>query len=92
MNPPLVSISPENVDKAMWHIQMDLMRRHGLSYDRAAQIIGPLHWYVSTGRASVDFLHGLIIAKPYLISRRLMSGGSDQEIIDKIKKCIGCKE
>lgn len=92
MNPPLISISPENVDKAMWRIQTDLMRRYGLSYDRAAQIMGPLHWWVRTGRASTDFLHGLIVAKPFIISRRLMSGGSDEEIISKIKKAIGYKD
>lgn len=92
MNPPYISISPENVENAMWRIQMDLMRRHGLSFDRAAQLMGPLHWWVHTGRASTDFLHGLIVAKPFVISRRLIAGGSDEEIIKQIKKVIGCKD
>ena len=84
-----VSISHENVETAMWRIQMELTRRYGYDTDRAAQLMGPLHWYVRTGRASPDFLVKMIICKPYLIARRLKENGSDEEIIARVKKCIG---
>ena len=89
MNPPYVSISHENVETAMWRIQMDMARRYELSADRAAQLMGPLHWYVRTGRATPDFLQRMIICKPFKISRRLVQEGSDEEIINQIKKTIG---
>lgn len=89
MNPPYISISNENVETAMWRIQMDMVRRYGLSIDRAAQLMSPLHWYVRTGRATPDFLQRMIICKPFKISRRLVQEGSDEEIIKQIKKCIG---
>lgn len=84
-----VSIAYENVDAAMWRIQMVMARKYGLTIDRSAQLMGPLHWWVRTGRATPDFLRRMIICKPYLIARRLMLQESDEEIVRQIKKCIG---
>ena len=89
MNQSYISISYENVETAMWRIQMVLVRKHGLTIDQAANLMGPLHWWVRTGRATHDFLRRMIICKPYLIARRLMLQGSDEEIVRQIKKCIG---
>lgn len=84
-----VSISPLSVDNAMWRIQRVMIDRYGIDVDRSDQLMGPLHWWVSTGRATPDFLRKMITCKPLLIARRLMRNGSDEEIVQNIKKCIG---
>lgn len=46
----------------------------------------PLEWYVSTGRASTEFLKKLIDSKPFIIGRILAKGGSYEEAIANVKR------
>ena len=67
-----------------------LMEKYGtMAADRE---IAPLVWYIETGRASTPFLEKLIAKKPYIVARRLHAGGSDMEIITRVKACVGFTE
>lgn len=82
-----MSISATTIDTMLWHIQRELMHRYGC--DRAARDIAPLRWYIDTGRASADFLRSLFAAKPFMVARKLHMGGSDEEVIARVKSYIG---
>ena len=45
----------------------------------------PLRWYVATGRASAPFMKSMLTIRPDVIARLLLKGGSDQEVMDRIK-------
>lgn len=85
-----VAISDTAVETGLWHIQRTLMEKYGC--DTAERDMYPLHWYVGTGRASLDFLRKLLTAKPFMVARKLHMGGSDDEILQRIKKYIGYTE
>lgn len=65
---------------------MDAMK--GMTYDQKRITVAPLSDYIFSGRATCDFCRALINTKPYLIARRLLQGGSDQEIMKRIKKYL----
>jgi len=80
-------VSRNTIDTCVWNIKKVLMEKYGtMAADRE---IAPLVWYINTGRASTPFLKSLIDAKPFMIARKLHAGGSDAEIIDRIKAYIG---
>ena len=80
-------ISATKIDDYIWNVKKCLMKKYGtMAADRD---ISPLLWYINTGRAPITFLKTLIDTKPFMIARRLHAGGSDAEIIDRIKKYIG---
>ena len=86
-NPYNVQLSATSVDTCLWHIQREIMQRHGAAFaDRA---MSPLRYYINTGRASALFLRLLINARPVIVARDLAKGGSDSEVIDRICKRIG---
>lgn len=76
-------MSRTKIDNGLWTIKRYMMQRYGC--DVADREMYPLEWYVHTGRASTDFLNRLLSAKPFMIARRLHKGGSDDEIISRIK-------
>ena len=76
-------MSYQKIEVALWAIERSIMTKHGCI--AASQDMAPLRWYVDTGRASLDFLHRLMAAKPFLIARRLHQGGSYDEVIARIK-------
>jgi len=53
--------------------------------------LAPLSHYVGTGRASSEFLHLLVDAKPFMIARVLMkdNGGTYDEAIGRVKEYLG---
>ena len=51
--------------------------------------LAPLSYYVATGRASTEFLHKLVDAKPFMIARVLMKGGSYDEAMGRVKEFLG---
>ena len=83
MNSYNPSISPLTVDTAIWQIERWLMTRYG--NNQASIDVDPLRWYCNTCRASTDFLHALVNAKPYMVARRLHQGGSCREAIDRVR-------
>jgi len=76
-------MSYTTIDNQLWNVQKYMMNRIGC--DAAYRAMSPLNWYVGTGRASVPFLRWLTEAKPFVIARLLMKGGSDEEIINRLK-------
>ena len=78
-----ISIGYISIETCLWHIQRYLIGKYGV--DQSERDMYPLQWYVYTGRASPNFLKLLLNAKPFMIARKLHEGGSDQEIIERIK-------
>lgn len=77
----------EKAERYIWQVESYLMSKYGV--DVAYRDIDPLIWYISTGRASLEFLRLLSYKRPYLIGRKLHEGGSVDEIIKRIKDYIG---
>ena len=73
-------------DNCLWNIERELMHKYGC--DEADRDMSPLRWYINTGRATVEFLRKLYVAKPYMVARRLHQGGSYEEVIKRVKKYI----
>ena len=82
-----IMVNRNTIDTCIWNIKKVLMEKYGCT--AADREIAPLVWYINTGRASTLFLEKLINAKAYMIARRLHAGGSDMEIIDRIKSYVG---
>lgn len=72
-----------SIDDQLWNVKKALFSK--VSVDEAGRIISPLSWYISTGRASIPFLKWFLSAKPFVVARLLMKGGSDDEIIARLK-------
>ena len=85
-----IEVNATSIETCLWHIQRYIMEKQGC--DAAERAMSPLKWYVLTGRASPDFLRLLLDAKPFLIGRTLIQGGSDTEIIAAVKNRIGFRE
>ena len=82
-------VNKNSIDNCVWNIKKVLMEKYGtMAADRE---IAPLIWYIDTGRASTPFLEKLLSAKAFIVARRLHAGGSDMEIIARVKACIGFK-
>lgn len=84
------SISTDGIDNYIWDVRRKT--RSVLGVDHGDLACSPLVWYISTGRASCEFLRKLIAASPTRIARILMGGGSDAYIISRIQKAIKFKE
>ena len=82
-----ISISPIAVETGLWHIQRHLIFKYGSAI--AERDMYPLQWYISTGRASADFISRCLNAKPFMVARKLHQGGSDDEVISRVKSYIG---
>lgn len=78
------------IETCLWHIQREIMTRHGC--DAAERYMYPLTWYVNTGRASLDFLHKLVNARPVLVARDLAKGGSYDEALRRVFHRIGYRQ
>ena len=48
----------------------------------------PLRWWIYTGRASGVQISTLLAIRPDVIARLCLQGGSDQEIVDRIRTRI----
>lgn len=82
-----ICISATTIETMVWKIQNEIMSRWGVS--AGYREIVPLARYINTGRASLDFLHRLYVAKPFMVARKLHQGGSDDEIIKRVQHYIG---
>ena len=56
---------------------------------KARSATNAISWYVNTGRAPTAFVRAMLNHRPSTIAKRCLIGGSDQEIIDRIKKLVG---
>ena len=59
-----------------------------VSIDRSFNMIYPLWHYIFSARASTEFMRALLSTKPFMIARRICAGGSDDEIMERIKKLV----
>lgn len=82
-----VHISRTVIDSFLMAVEHYLMDRYGV--DQAARDLSPLSWYIETGRASLPFLNKLVNSRPYMIARKLHSGGSYEETINRIAVYLG---
>lgn len=82
-------LSLERIDSALWEAERYLMARYGCT--EASQNMYPLQWYIHTGRASGDFLRHLLMVKPFMIARKLHEGGSDDEVLHRVKQYLSEK-
>ena len=55
---------------------------------KAQSATSAISWYVNTGRAPTDFVRSMLKHRPSTIAKRCLAGGSDQEIIDRVKKLV----
>ena len=77
----------QKADNYIWSVKLYLMKKYGCS--QAERDIYPLSWYIGTGRASMNFLHKLASAKPFMIARKLHEGGSHDDAIKRVMQYIG---
>lgn len=82
-----ITVNATTIGNFLWETEQRLMLAYGC--DAAEREIAPLKWYINTGRASTAFLKKLFAAKPFMVARKLHMGGSDEEIIKRIRKYIG---
>lgn len=82
-----ITVNATTIDIFLWEVEYRIMSLCGATV--AEREIAPLKWYINTGRASLSFLKKLIVAKPFMVARKLHAGGSDEEIIRRIRKYIG---
>lgn len=83
---PELVVCPKTIECGLWSIERTLLWKYGTQ--QAKQDMAPLSWYISTGRASVDFIRRLLYAKPFMVARKLHKGGSYDEVIERVKQYI----
>ena len=76
-------MSYEKIEAFLWSIEYYLMQKYGST--TAEREMYPLKWYINTGRAPTIFLTNLTKAKPFVIARLLHKGGTDEEVIRRVK-------
>lgn len=82
----ITTFGRESIDRGLWDIQYCLMRKYGVTISEIES--SPLNHYVYSGRASSDFIRHLLAAKPFMIARKLHEGGSDGDMIRRVKKYL----
>lgn len=77
-------ISATAIDTYVYEVEKALRRYVGIS--ETAEKLNPLWWYISSGRASSDFLHKLFDEKPFVIARILAKHRTEDDAMNAIKK------
>lgn len=75
------------IDNKLWDVKLYMMKKYGC--DSANALFAPLEWYVTTDRASLDFLRWLLSAKTFVIARALAKGGSYDDAISRLMAKVG---
>ena len=78
-------------DDYIYAVQKCVMFKHGKGISESLNIIYPLSWYLTTGRASASFIKAMYEVKPYVMARLLVKGyydGSHDDVIAAIKKKV----
>lgn len=84
------SVSRTGIDAFLYDVKSAAYKK--LGNERAAEnAVYALVWYISTSRASVDFIKSLFTFSPRVIANNLLKGGSDQEKVERLKKSIARK-
>ena len=83
-------LDPFGIDQYLYAVEDSVLNQ----FDRfdypvlPSAAVAPLRWYIATGRASSAWLKSLLSIRPDAIARRLLQGGADQEVIDRINTLI----
>ena len=80
-----------NEDDYIYSVQKCVMYKHGKGISESLNIIYPLSWYVTTGRASASFIRAMYEVKPYVMARLLVKGystGSHDDVVESIKNKV----
>ena len=83
-------LDPYGIDQYLYAVE-DSAVKLSYRYDypfRMTAVVAPLRWYIATGRASAAWLRTLLSIRPDVIARRLLQGGTDLEIMDRINQVI----
>lgn len=73
------------VNDSAWKI----LNKEDRAWHFGTEPVYPLNWYISSGRAPTPFIKRLLTVRPDVIARILIKGGTDLEIVDRIKSRIG---
>lgn len=84
-----VIISSTLIDNFLYAIYTYLSGQYG--WRVAERDMYPLKWYINSGRATNDFLHKMVIKKPYMIGRKLHQGGSYEDAVNRVCSYVGYK-
>lgn len=79
-----IDLYTDAVNDSAWR----MLNRQDLPWRFGTEPVYPLRWYIASGRASSPFIRKLLSIRPDVIARILISGGSDQEIVSRIKARI----
>lgn len=85
-------ISAAQIDNALYDIRKKLFKTTPV--DECDRLMSPLNWYVNTGRAPLAFVEALCYAtntQKTTIAKKLAQGGSDMEVVERIKKYLKIK-
>ena len=80
-----------NESDYIYKVQKWVMFKHNKGISESLNIIYPLSWYLTTGRASVSFVKAMYEVKPYVMARLLVKGyntGSHDDVVKAIKKKV----
>ncbi len=88
---PKHTLSCDGIESYLYAVE-DKIRASSAPVRLGWDYIAPLRWYIASGRASRDFLLRLLAIRPAYIARILISGGSDQEVMEKIKRKVYGKD
>ena len=83
-------LDPWGIDQYLYAVEdsaWKLIDKYEYPFNRSC-IAAPLRWWISTGRSSASWLKTLLSVRPDVIARRLLQGGSDQEIMERVNKLI----
>ena len=87
-------LSPFGIDQYLYAVE-DSAYKLSDRYDYpfpVSVVAAPLRWYIATGRASGSWLRSLLSIRPDVIARRLLQGGTDMEVIDRINQLIDTRK
>lgn len=82
------SLSPYGIDNYLYAVNNSawkMLNSSSRTWYFGTEPVYPLRWYIASGRASTPFLKSLLTVRPDVIARILIVGGTDQEIVDRIR-------
>lgn len=83
-------LDPFGIDCYLYDVE-DSCIRQSSRFDypfRPSAAVAPLRWYIATGRASAGWIRILLSIRPDVIARRLLQGGTDLEVMDRINNYL----
>lgn len=89
----MVQVCNTSIDNFLWDMRIRVSDKGNISYSESLQCVYPLDWYVSTGRAPLEFLEILLntsTRQKNTIAKYLANNGrgSHDAIITKICKYL----